>query len=136
MTGPPETLADRVERWLRWAREDLVLAEHTAQDPDVVRRGVCMWAQQSAEKALKALVVAQGIDPPKTHNLLHLERLAPSSIGDQLAGLDLVSLARWAIEGRYPDDLDEATADDAEAALATAAAVLRIAEGTARQLLG
>lgn len=61
----------------------------------------CMWAQQSAEKALKALVVAQGIDPPKTHNLVHLERLAPSSISDQLAGLDLVSLARWAIEGRY-----------------------------------
>ncbi|MGH3921778.1 MAG: HEPN domain-containing protein [Pseudonocardiaceae bacterium] len=87
---------------MRWAREDLLLAEHTARDPDVVACGVCMWAQQSAEKALEALVMAQGIDPPKTHNLLHLERLAPSSIGDQLASIDLVSLTHWAIEGRYP----------------------------------
>ncbi len=135
MTGQREALVNYVERWLRWAREDLSLAEHTAHDPDVVARGACMWAHQSAEKALKALLVAQGIDPPKTHNLLYLERLMPSEVKDKLAVVDLVSLTRWAIEGRYPDDLDEATAADAEASVLTAVDVLSLAEQAALQLL-
>lgn len=113
-------------------QEDLVLAERTAADPAVVPRGACVWAQQAAEKSLKVLIVAQGIDPPKTHNLLYLERLAPESVGEELTELDLESLTRWAIEGRYPDDLDEATASDAEAALATAAAVLHLVEAAIR----
>ncbi|MGH8885915.1 MAG: HEPN domain-containing protein [Egibacteraceae bacterium] len=91
-----------------------------------------LGAAGSGEKPQGAHV-AQGIDPPKTHNLLYLERLAPESVGEELTELDLESLTRWAIEGRYPDDLDEATASDAEAALATAAAVLHLVEAAIRR---
>ncbi|MGH8904945.1 MAG: HEPN domain-containing protein [Egibacteraceae bacterium] len=128
MSRPPETLAERVERWLRLAREDLLLAEHALADPDVVRRGACVWAQQAAEKALKALIVSENTDPPKIHNLMHLERLVPAAVSEGLAPLDLEGLTRWAIEGRYPDDFEEATTTDAETAVATAAAVLLLAE--------
>lgn len=60
-------------RWLRWAEEDLALAEHTAADDDLVARGACVWAHPAAEKALKALLILRDIDPPKLHDL---DRLA------------------------------------------------------------
>lgn len=66
MSAPPEANLAEAQRWLGWAREDLTLAEHIAADPDVVRRGACMWAQQAAEKALKAMLIARGFDPPKS----------------------------------------------------------------------
>lgn len=52
-------------RWLQLAEEDLTVARHTAADPDLVSRAACTWAHQAAEKALKALLVKDGIDPPK-----------------------------------------------------------------------
>lgn len=128
MSGEPEELHDRVRLWLTWARDDLALCRSALADPDVVRRGACTWAHQSAEKALKALVVAQDVDPPRTHNLLRLEQLATADVRAALAGIDLEGLTRWAIEGRYPEDLAEATAADATLATAAAAEVLRIVE--------
>ncbi len=65
-----ETLAARVAAWLRWASEDLVQARELAANRRVVPRGACGAAHQCAEKALKGAVVATGVDPPKTHNLL------------------------------------------------------------------
>lgn len=38
--------------------------------------------------------------------------------------IQLPELTRWSIEGRYPDDLDEATHADAVKAIAVAAQVL------------
>ncbi|MGH2707928.1 MAG: HEPN domain-containing protein [Actinomycetota bacterium] len=102
MNERPETLDERVARWIRWAREDLVLAECAHADKDAVPRGACAWAQQCAEKTLKAVIVAQGIDPPKTHNLLTLEQLMPDSVKTALVDLDLEELTRWSIQGRYP----------------------------------
>ena len=32
----------------------------------------CFHAQQAAEKALKAVLVAQGVEPPSIHNLVAL----------------------------------------------------------------
>lgn len=126
MSEPADALARLVERWLRWAEEDLALARSAYADPHAVARGACAWAQQSAEKALKAALVAQGIDPPKTHNLLRLEQLVPPEMRSALAAVDLAELTRWSIEGRYPDELDEATDADAALAIDAASAVLVI----------
>jgi len=128
MSAEPEQLRDRARLWLTWARDDLALARSALADPDVVRRGACTWAHQCAEKALKAMVVAQDVDPPRTHNLLRLEQLAAPDVQAALAGIDLEGLTRWAIEGRYPEDLAEATAADATLATAAAAEVLQIVE--------
>ena len=59
--------------WLRWANEDLVMAERAHLMEGFVPRGVCMWSHQSGEKAVKALLVAYDIDPPKQHDLARLE---------------------------------------------------------------
>jgi HEPN domain-containing protein len=121
---------EQAARWVRWASEDLVLARSAHADPDAVARGACTWAHQCAEKALKAMVVAQGIDPPKTHNLLQLEQLVSADLAETLAAVDLEALTRWSIEGRYPEDLEEATAADAAHAIETATAVLNAVQET------
>src|SRR5205807_1081555 len=65
---PPDR-REVAKRWLRWATEDLMLAEHTAADEELVARGACIWAHQAAEKAIKALLIARDVDPPKLHDL-------------------------------------------------------------------
>lgn len=54
--------------WMQHARSDLELAR-IAPLPNVLPEELCFHAQQAAEKALKALLVARGIPFPWTHNL-------------------------------------------------------------------
>lgn len=125
MSLPDHT--DIAQRWLRWADEDLALAEHTAADADVVARGACVWAHQAAEKALKALLILRDIDPPKLHDLDRLAQRLPDNEGSAFAIIELPELTRWSIEGRYPADLDEATHADALKAIVVARQVLDVA---------
>lgn len=123
--SPPDR-TDIARRWLRWADEDLALAEHSAADPDVVARGACVWAHQAAEKALKALLILRDIDPPKLHDLDRLAQRLPDDEGRAFSSIELPELTRWSIEGRYPADLDEATHTDALEATAVARRVLDV----------
>lgn len=122
----PTDRSDIARRWLRWAGEDLALAEHTAADPAVVARGACVWAHQAAEKALKALLILRDIDPPKLHDLDRMAQRLPDDEGRAFATIELQELTRWSIEGRYPADLDEATQADAQQAIAVARKVLDV----------
>ncbi len=88
--------------------------------------GVCYHAQQAVEKALKALLVKAGEDPPKSHNLVRLNlALAPRPFSEddeeQLAILTL-----WSVEQRYPADQPELGRDDALAAIAFARRALSL----------
>jgi HEPN domain-containing protein len=77
MSGRAERLRREVWRWLRLAREDLAAARHLADAADLPHRVACLLAQQSAEKAIKAVLVAEDVDPPKLHDLRRLlERCA------------------------------------------------------------
>ena len=109
--------------WLRWANEDFVMAERSHQMDGFVPRGVCMWSHQSGEKAVKALLVAYDIDPPKQHDLARLALRLPASAADALLAIDVDELSRWATEGRYPADLDEAREADAKRAIQLAGVV-------------
>ena len=122
MTPPDRT--DIARRWLRWADEDLALAEHTAADLDLVARGACVWARQAAEKGLKALLILRDIDPPRLHDLDRLAQRLPDDEGSAFVPIELPELTRWSIEGRYPADLDEATHADALKAIFVARQVL------------
>jgi HEPN domain-containing protein len=124
---PPDR-REVARRWLRWATEDLVLAEHTAADEELVARGACIWAHQASEKAIKALLIARDVDPPKLHDLDRLVAQLPEEDAIVFDGFDLPELTRWAIEGRYPAELDEATNADAERAIALARSVISAAD--------
>lgn len=115
-------------RWMRFAKEDLDAAKALAADPEVAVRLACTLAQQAAEKALKAVLVLQDVDPPRTHNLQLLADLVPRA--GRVAGIavDLVRLSVWAVESRYPGDWPEASRDDAGVALSAASEVLSAVE--------
>ena len=91
--------------WLRYARSDLELARVVRPD-EVLFEGLCFHAQQAAEKALKAVLIAKGVPPPKTHNirtlldLLSQEVIAPQEIEDA------ASLTDYAVTSRYPGDFE------------------------------
>lgn len=127
---------DQALRWLRWADEDLVAAQHSAGDEEIASRVACGLAQQAAEKAIKALLVAADVDPPKAHNLLRLARMLTEETANRLLDLDLEDLTRWAIEGRYPGDLDEATDQDADRTIDLANQVAAIAHAALEEADG
>lgn len=115
-------------RWLRWAAEDLLAARHNLADAEVAPRVACGLAHQAAEKAIKALLVVAEVDPPKSHDLLRLVRMLSADAAEPFLAVDLEELTRWAIEGRYPEDLDEAVTGDATRAVELAALVVASAE--------
>ncbi len=61
------------ERWLQFAAEDLKMAELAIRES--IYNQVCFHSQQSAEKAVKALLLFQGQVVPRTHLLGDLLRL-------------------------------------------------------------
>jgi HEPN domain-containing protein len=67
-----------VQRWLRYAREDLLAAETIVQDWEMAPRHACWLAQQATEKALKAILVFLQMDFPHRHDLDALRNLIPT----------------------------------------------------------
>lgn len=117
-----DRLADTA-RWLRYAEEDLVTAETLLRQPHVPPRQACWFAQQSTEKALKAVLIFLQIDFRRTHDLNVLRDLVPESWELKTAHPDLSDLTRWAAEARYPEDTPETTSTDASEAVEQARAV-------------
>ncbi len=75
---PPETHAPgSAADWLRHAYSDLALARTTPLPP-ILFEDLCFHAQQAAEKAIKAILVAYNIPVPRTHNLRTLFDLLPA----------------------------------------------------------
>ena len=65
---PPESLQPgSPASWLSFAESDLALA--SVKNPNVLHNALCFQAQQATEKAVKAVLVAEGIAFPKTHNI-------------------------------------------------------------------
>jgi HEPN domain-containing protein len=136
MTERAERLRREVWRWLRLAREDLAAAMHLADAAHLPHRVACLLAQQAAEKAIKAVLVAEDMDPPKLHDLRRLLERSASPIMAALNEPALEDLSRWSIAGRYPADVDEGTAGDVAICLDTAGRVLERAAQAATQLVG
>ena len=119
----PELRAEAL-RWLVFSREDLAVAERLLGLPEAVPRHICWFAQQAAEKALKAALILEGVDFPFRHDLDALRNLLPDGWTVKKKFPDLAELTVWAVEARYLGDWPEATRDDAERAVAQARAVL------------
>jgi HEPN domain-containing protein len=71
---------------------------------------LCFNAQQAAEKALKAVCLAQGMDIPKTHSLIHLMDILEArgiKIPGNVREADI--LTQYAVQSRYPSIVEEIT---------------------------
>lgn len=114
--------------WLAHAQADLRAARvlDAARD-EADPFTACFHAQQAAEKALKAQLVALGLTVPYTHNLVALSARLPTGSAIQVATPDLALLSGYATEGRYAFDAstDHApTWSDAEHAIEVASLVV------------
>jgi len=113
--------------WLNRARSNLERA--AVRTPHGYLEDLCFDAQQAAEKAVKAVLLANSIKFPYIHDLDELLGLAgkkgieiPSAVGE--AGL----LSRYAFSTRYPGTAREVTDEQHREAVGIAEAVLRWAE--------
>ncbi|NJR61019.1 MAG: HEPN domain-containing protein [Cyanobacteria bacterium CRU_2_1] len=124
------------ERWLAFAREDLRMAELAMIEE--LHNQVCFHAQQCAEKTIKALLIAQGQTPPRTHRLGDLVNLLDPNPLAAIA-LDVQLLDRFYIPTRYPDALPGSLpeglpdASDAQEALAVVQQVFEMVIQELRQ---
>ncbi len=105
-----------VSRWLRYAREDLEIAQSII-DNEQAMRAACFHAQQCAEKAIKATYVFLQTGFRKTHDLELLCRNLPEGWDLSREPERFSWLTVWAVETRYPGDLPEATEEDARIAV-------------------
>ena len=110
-------------RWLRFAIGDLEAAR-SHRGRHVRPRIVAFEAQQCAEKALKAALILEGIEPRRTHDLEELRGRLPDSWRVKKHPSDLARLSDYAAESRYPDDLDPVTPIQSAVAVRQAIAVL------------
>jgi HEPN domain-containing protein len=114
--------------WLTFARDDLAAANQLAG-----RKGVphasAYSAQQCAEKALKAALIAAGVlsagqDPPRIHDLDRLRNMLPVGWDVKRRHRNLGRLTLHGVQSRYPDDsLPAVTGREAAGARRTATSI-------------
>jgi HEPN domain-containing protein/predicted nucleotidyltransferase len=118
--------------WLRYAEEDLTAAQRMVEGRGWAPRIACFHAQQAAEKAFKAVLVAQGIPLQHTHNLELLRDLVPSRLRASRIEDGLERMSDWAVVTRYPGAQPDAGRGDAEEALAKASEIVEAARADVR----
>ncbi len=125
---PPERLPpDDPREWLNRARSNLLRSR--AILPGVYLEDLCFDAQQAAEKAIKAVFIARGVDFPFVHDLarlLALLRQSGESIPPEVA--DATELTQYSVVPRYPGATEPVSAEDHRHAVASAEAVVAWAE--------
>lgn len=100
--------------WIKKAREDLMVAENELGN---VTWASTFHAQQAAEKALKALLIALHTKPPRTHEIEHLLYLLQEKGLDTSEITEAAKLTDYAVEVRYPDFEEEPSEEEAIEAL-------------------
>lgn len=92
-------------RLLRLARRDQAAFAILAAAVEIDDAIACFHAQQSAEKALKAVLCLRGIEYRRTHDLEELGgMLADAGLSPLVGVTDLRRLTPYAVEFRYDDD--------------------------------
>lgn len=124
----PRTDPNDPGEWLRRARSNLARAAAGPPGPQVLYEDLAFDAQQAAEKAVKAVLVAARIPFPKVHSLEYLLDLAESDrivVPGELRSA--ARLTRFATVTRYPG-VEDVTEEEYRAALEIAEQVVEWAE--------
>ena len=107
-----------VQSWLLRARNDLITGRRALEGDPPIPETAAFHAQQTVEKALKAVLIMREIEPPRTDAIeVLLARCGPIDPRlDQIAA-PCAWLTDFAVEGRYPDTECEPTVEHAKEAL-------------------
>lgn len=122
-----DATADIVRQWLRKAENDLRNIRNNLAAEEVPTDTVCFHAQQAIEKLLKALLVANGRNVGKTHDLVKLL----SDVADlvpELLPLEewLEEISEYGVAARYPDGFCEPTMNEVHRAFEMATKIEEI----------
>ena len=113
------------QEWLAHAEADLHYARLGQKDRDASENLIVFHAQQAIEKALKAVLVAQGVEFPKTHDLEQLVETIEEAGAAWPADMNKVmEFTPFATQGRYPGFDDPISEADVEEAVGMAGKVL------------
>lgn len=98
-----EGVLEVVREWVAKAEGDLKNAAHTLRlGRDCPTDTACFHAQQCVEKYLKALLILNGVDFPKTHNIRAIVSLLPPGRRPQLTLEEQRRMTDYATGARYP----------------------------------
>lgn len=110
--------------WIRYSREDLSAARALLLHEEGSARGVVSMAQQAAEKAIKAAMISERTEVPRSHDLRSLRGLVRRTLAASIDDETLEWLTWIGAGSRYPD-LDRVPSDaDAQRAFAVAEIVV------------
>jgi HEPN domain-containing protein len=118
---------ENIPKWILKSEHDLIAAQQILLLETAPTDTVCYHAQQTVEKILKALLIQEGIEFSKTHNLLILlELLQDTDLDNYRVVCEL--LTSYAIESRYPGDYIEPEREEAEEAVRIASEIFELAK--------
>lgn len=100
-----------VNEWHRRAKASLARAKMPISG-DMIYEDACFDCQQSAEKALKGLIIKLGLVPDRTHNIRSLlsEIEKRTTIPKEI--YQAITLNQFAVTTRYPDDYYEISEEE------------------------
>ncbi|MDR3338005.1 MAG: HEPN domain-containing protein [Treponema sp.] len=105
--GDQMTDLDSAREWLRFSQMDLSSAEYLLSMRPCPAEIICYHCQQSAEKALKSILILNSIFPPKIHNLKELCNLCKSySTSLEVIEEQCANLNKYSIRPRYPREIE------------------------------
>jgi HEPN domain-containing protein len=122
-----------VKDWLRRARSSFARARAGRVSDEIMLEDMCFDIQQSAEKAVKAVLISQGMPLPRTHNISHILDLLENNgilIPDEVQNARM--LTGYAVEIRYPGDYEPLTEEEYKASLEILEKLLQWAESLCR----
>ena len=123
--SPPERFSpDDPREWLNRAKSNLALAK--SRVPDAYLEDLCFEAQQAAEKAIKAVLLALEIDYPYVHDLARLLSLVEET-GDPVPEIvrRAEELTPYAVITRYPGPARPVILEEYVVAVGVAEAVVQ-----------
>ena len=108
----------KVEEWVAKAEGDFDVAQREfRREANRNLDAICFHAHQCVEKLMKAVLVANGVAPEYTHNLMYLDGCVKKAVESWESDAEEMSwLTRAGIAFRYPGE----TATDAHATKAMA----------------
>ena len=124
MNLPERFPPDDPREWMNRARSDLTQAKN--QVPGVYFENLCFNAQQAAEKAIKAVLIARDIEFPYVHDLARLLSLLEDGgevIPEAIRRASV--LTKYATITRYPGEVRPVSEAEYQEAIAIAEAVVQ-----------
>lgn len=116
--------------WIERAKSNLTRARQPKPE-GVFYEDLCFDAQQAAEKALKALLIASKVEFRFVHDIGELLRtLEQSGVDIPSAVRDAAELTEFAVEARYPGPFEPVTEDEWKRAIELAETVVSWVEST------